>query len=78
MTADSIDELVRPELRDEWTTAVKPRWFATDTIRSQKMPGLLKSEFAITTGEFVALSYGFRKYIRKIFYSVFSEFIFLE
>ena len=58
MAGQSLDELVRPELLEEWQKEIKPRWFADETPRSQKTPGLLKSEFSITAGEFVALSFG--------------------
>ena len=56
MAGNSIDELVLPALLEEWVIEIKPRWFADESARSQKTPGLLKSEFSIDSGQFVALS----------------------
>ena len=38
MTKDSFDELVKPDLRDEWQR-IKPEWFAGSSDASQKEPG---------------------------------------
>ena len=59
MAGDSLDDLVKPELLQTWNDEIKPSLFAKkDDVRSQKTPGLLKSEFKITNGEFIALRVG--------------------
>lgn len=56
MTEETLDDCVKDELKDEWHNHVKPRWFAGDTMKSQKEPGLLKEEAGISKGWFLALS----------------------
>ncbi|CAG5089850.1 Oidioi.mRNA.OKI2018_I69.PAR.g12375.t1.cds [Oikopleura dioica] len=52
----TLDECVKPSLKDEWETKIKPKWFATESPASQKEPGLLKVEAEIYSGWFIALS----------------------
>ena len=56
MTEDSLDECVKDELKDDWNNRVKQKWFAGETMASQKEPGLLKEEAGISRGWFLALS----------------------
>ena len=55
LTEDSIDDVVKPELRTKWET-VKPQWFADETPEKQKTPGYLKEEFSSDNGVFIGLS----------------------
>jgi len=59
MTADSLDDLVLPEKRDEWNITTKKIWFADASPRGQKTPGYLKEEFSSTNGKFIGLRYRF-------------------
>ena len=52
----SLDDIVRPEKKREWDESIKPRWFADDTPRQQKLPGYLKKEWETSNGTMVALS----------------------
>ena len=52
---NSLDDIVKPDKKDEWYSTVRPAWFATDEPKSQKRPGLLKSEFSTDSGMFVGL-----------------------
>ena len=54
LTEDSLDDLVKPGKEQEWSQ-LKTKWFATETARSQKTPGLLKVEFETSTGRFIGL-----------------------
>jgi hypothetical protein len=54
LTRDEIDDCIKEDLRQEWFTTIKPKWFATADRRSQKEPGLLKEEDRITRGWFLA------------------------
>lgn len=55
LTADSIDDLVLPDKKDEWITKVKKIWFADSTPRGQKTPGFLKEEFSSSDGKYIGL-----------------------
>ena len=48
MSGDSLDEIVRPELKQAYE-ADKKNWLATDKF-SEKTPGLFKPEFVDTRG----------------------------
>ena len=54
LTEESLDDLVKDGKANEWS-AVKKKWFADESPRSQKTPGLLKTEFETTTGRYIAL-----------------------
>ena len=54
LVANCLDDLVKPGKEAEWAT-LKTKWFATETARSQKTPGLLKEEFSTDTGRFIGL-----------------------
>jgi hypothetical protein len=56
MTEDSLEDCVKDELKEEWINTVKPKWFAGESMASQKEPGLLKEEAGISRGWFLALS----------------------
>ena len=56
MTEDSLDDCVLDNLKTEWMEQVRPKWFAGESIASQKEPGLLKEEAGISRGWFLALS----------------------
>ena len=43
MSGDSLDEILRPEMKQEYE-ADKENWLATDKF-SERTPGLFKSEF---------------------------------
>ena len=55
MTEETLDLCVKDELKEEWEI-LKPKWFAGETMASQKEPGLLKEEAGISRGWFLALS----------------------
>ena len=55
LSKDTLEEIVKPELQEEWAT-VKPQWFADDTPEMQKTPGYLKEEFSSDDGVFIGLS----------------------
>ena len=40
LTEDELDDCVKPEMRAEWESSAKPFWFAGDSVRSQKIPGM--------------------------------------
>ena len=54
-TGDNLVDIVLDEKRESWKNVVQ-EWFATDEIKSQKTPGLLKTEKKIQDGHFVALT----------------------
>jgi hypothetical protein len=55
MTRDSLDELVKPEMQQDWNDRVKHIWFADDSPAGQKTPGFLKVEFTSTRGKYIGL-----------------------
>ena len=55
LSEDTLDEAVRPELREEWETE-KLKWFADETPEMKKTPGYLKEEFSSDNGVFIGLS----------------------
>ena len=57
LSETEIDNLVKPELREEYLRDIKPKWFVLDeTPEQQREPGLLKTEFSTTNGSAVMLS----------------------
>ena len=48
MSGDSLDEIVRPEMKQEYETE-KKNWLATDKF-SERTPDLFKPEFVGTRG----------------------------
>lgn len=54
-TGENLEDIVPEAKRESWEKVVK-EWFATEEVRSQKTPGLLKTEKKITDGHFVALT----------------------
>ena len=48
MSGDSLDEIVRPEMKQAYE-ADKKNWFATDKF-SERTPGLFKPKFVGTRG----------------------------
>lgn len=60
ISEDTLDQCVKPELKDEWDTEIKPLWFAncdsdcSHTMCSKRTPGPFKKEFEGV--EFVGLS----------------------
>ena len=52
---DNLADVVKPEKRSDWETKIVPKWFANESPRSQKEPGLLKSEFSSSTGAYCGL-----------------------
>ena len=57
MTADKIEQLVKPGLEDDWKNLIVPKWFADDTPTGQKTPGFLKEEFTSNNGRYIGLRY---------------------
>ena len=53
MSGDSLDEIVRPEMKEEYE-AGKKNWFATDKF-SERTPGLFKPEFVGTRGMWLSV-----------------------
>ena len=53
MSSDSLDEIVRPEMKEEYE-ADKKNWFATDKF-SERTPGLFKPEFVGTRGMWLSV-----------------------
>ena len=49
-------DCVKPALREKWQNEILPKWFANETLESQKEPGLLKVEAEITRGWYLGLS----------------------
>jgi len=54
-SGSSLDAIVKEEKKQEWFDKIRPAWFSTDSPRSQKCPGLLKSEFSTMSGMFIGL-----------------------
>ena len=57
LTEKNFDDLVKPSMTGEWM-AVKKKWFADSSVRSQKKPGLLKYEFESNSGLYIGLRKG--------------------
>ena len=55
MTTDTIEELVKPGLEDDWEKIIKPKWFADETPTGQKTPGFLKEEFTSKEGYYIVI-----------------------
>ena len=53
MSGDSLDEIVRPEMKEEYE-ADKKNWFATDKF-SERTPSLFKPEFVGTRGMWLSV-----------------------
>ena len=53
MSGDSLDEIVRPEMKEEYE-ADKKNWLATDKF-SERTPGLFKPEFVGTRGMWLSV-----------------------
>ena len=53
MSGDSLDEIVRPEMKEEYEADNK-NWFATDKF-SERTPGLFKPEFVGTRGMWLSV-----------------------
>jgi len=70
MTADSLDDLVLPEKKDEWITTTKKIWFADSSPRGQKTPGFLKEEFSSTDGKYIGLRYWVHKILICYYYVI--------
>ena len=58
MTESSLDDLVKDDQKTRWETEIKPKWFADETPKGQKTPGLLKEEFSSTDGRYIGLRNG--------------------
>lgn len=57
LSETEIDNLVKPEMREEYFRDIKPKWFVLDdTPEQQREPGLLKTEFSTTNGSAVMLT----------------------
>ena len=57
LSKTEIDNLVKPEKREEYFRDIKPKWFVLDdTPEQQREPGLLKTEFSTTNGSAVMLT----------------------
>ena len=57
LSETEIDNLVKPEKREEYFRDIKPKWFVLDdTPEQQREPGLLKTEFSTTNGSAVMLT----------------------
>ena len=57
LSETEIDDLVKPEMREEYFRDIKPKWFVLDeTPEQQREPGLLKTEFSTTNGSAVMLT----------------------
>ena len=52
-----LNDLVKPELREEWEKEIYPNFFVRDqeNIDQQRQPGLFKEEAVITNGSMVSL-----------------------
>ena len=70
MTADKIEELVKPGLEDEWQSVIMPKWFADDSPAGQKTPGFLKEEFTTNQGRYIGLRLGFKIHYTKIIFYI--------
>jgi hypothetical protein len=57
MTKNSLDELVKPEKKQDWEKNVRPIWFSDDSPTGQKTPGYLKVEFTTTRGKYIGLRF---------------------
>lgn len=55
-TGKNLSEIVRHEKQESWLEVVE-NWFSKENnIRSEKTPGLLKTEKKIQDGHFIALT----------------------
>ena len=52
-----LHELVKPELKKEWTNSIYPKYFVQDlnSISQVRQPGLFKPEAIVNSGSMVAL-----------------------
>ena len=52
-----LNELVKPELKEEWETTIYPKFFVRDEndINQVRQPGLFKAEAVVHSGSMVAL-----------------------
>ena len=53
----SLNDLVKPELREKWDSEIYPKYFVRDQndIDQQRQPGLFKEEAVIKNGSMVCL-----------------------
>ena len=58
MSGDSLDEIVRPEMRQEYE-ADKKNWLVTDKF-SERTPGLFKPDFVVTRGVWLTAKFKMR------------------
>jgi len=71
LTKPHLIDCVKEERIDEWKEKIIPEWFADESIRQSKEPGLLKTEKELSEGQYIGLS-------SKVSYSlVLTKYIYL-